>query len=238
MRSGADESTSPLKMIEVAPPLRERVFDALEEIIVDGVFQPGAHLREDDLAKRLGVSRNPVREALQTLVYHGFADHQPGRGVFVHSPSMQEIEEVFHTRALLESESARLAAALISEARLSELDEILTLGGNAAPGGDTHELLELDERFHEVIIAAANNVVMAKMLGTLRRRMRWYSSSVVVEGAVESWRQHGDIVGALREGDSRSAARSMAAHVGHTSQMIQARGASEASRSPTISSTI
>lgn len=210
------------EFLEAAPPLRQRVYQALEESIVDGIFPPGWHLREDDLAKRLGVSRNPVREALQGLVHDGLADHQPGKGVFVHAPSLNEVEEVFHARALLESDSARLAAERISPTELRELEEILELGKVAALGRDASQLLVLNERFHNVIIVAANNSIMAKMMIPLQRRIRWYFSSVVVMRAAGSWDQHAEILGAIRDGDGEKAANYMAAHVTHTAKTIMA----------------
>ncbi len=208
-------------LLKAAQPLRERVYTALEEAIVDGIFPPGFHLREDDLAKRLGVSRNPVREALQTLAHDGLVDHRPGRGVFVHDPSTHEVEEVFHARALLESDSARLAADRISEADLHLLEELMDLGQAAVEAQDPGALLELNERFHSVIFGAADNSVMAKMMTMMQRRIRWYFSRVVVTRAVESWDQHREIFQALRERDGEKAARYMAAHVLQTGQTIR-----------------
>lgn len=218
--TGAVEEST-FSVLEAAQPLRERVYKALEEAIVDGIFPPGIHLREDALAKRLGVSRNPVREALQTLVHDGLVDHRPGKGVFVHDPSQHEVEEVFHTRALLESDSARLAADRISEADLSLLEELLNLGQSAVEAQDARALLELNERFHTVIIAAADNSIMARMMTTLQRRIRWYFSRVVVTRAVDSWDQHLEIFEALRDRDAEKAAQCMAAHVMQTGETIR-----------------
>lgn len=208
-------------LLAASQPLRERVYDALEEIIVDGIFPPGFHLREDDLAKRLGVSRNPVREALQRLVHDGLVDHRPGKGVFVHEPSLREVEEVFHVRVLLESESARLAAERISAEALEQLEELLRLGAVAVEAKDATRLLELNERFHSTVIAASDNSVMAKMMVSLQRRIRWYFSRVVVTRSVGSWGQHTEILDALRAGDGEAAARHMADHVRQTGQTIR-----------------
>lgn len=208
-------------LLETVQPLRERVYEALEGLIVDGALASGQHLREDDLATRLGVSRNPVREALQWLVHDGFADHQPGKGTFVHAPTMQEVEEVFHTRAVLESETAYMAAARITMADLTLLENILEQGHAAVKTQGVGELLKLNEAFHNVIIGAANNAVMAKMMLTLRRRIRWYFSSVVATRAVGSWDQHRQIYEALRVRDGSTAAQCMAVHVRQTGQAIQ-----------------
>jgi DNA-binding GntR family transcriptional regulator len=209
-------------VLEVAPSLRERVYLALEESIVDGAFPPGYHLREDDLAKRLGVSRNPVREALQRLVPAGLVDHRPGKGIFVHVPGIQEVENVFHTRTLLESESARLAAERISLADITLLEQILGRGREAVEAKDATALLELNEQFHQIVIVAADNAVMAEMMISLQRRIRWYFSRVVVTRAVGSWEQHSAILEALRARDGEGAARLIADHVKQTGETIRA----------------
>lgn len=208
-------------LLEAAQPLRERVYDALEETIVDGVFAPGEHLKEDDLARRLGVSRNPVREALQRLVHDGLVDHRPGKGVFVHSPTLKEVGEVFHARALLESDCARLAADRISPADLARLEGLLSLGRAATEAKDASRLLELNEQFHTTVVSAADNSVMAKMMVSLQRRIRWYFSRVVVIRAAGSWDQHNEVFEALRDHDGDRAARCMAAHVAQTGQTIR-----------------
>lgn len=210
-------------MLAAPQLLRERVYEALEASIVAGTFPPGSHLREDDLARQLGVSRNPVREALQRLMHDGLVDHHSGKGIFVHAPSLREVEEVYHVRALLESESARLAAEHIDEAGLTKLSELLTLGGDAVGKRDAEQLLELNERFHNIILTAADNSVMLKMMITLQRRIRWYFGSVVVERSGGSWDQHEAIYRALRSRDGQKAAELMAEHVSHTGVAIRAR---------------
>lgn len=212
-----------LGQLQPSPPLRERVYETLEKLMVDGVLPSGMHLVEDDLAQRLGVSRNPVREALQRLSHEGFVERQPGRGAFVHSPSRQEIDDVFHVRTLLESDSARLAAGRITDAELDMLRAILTLGEAAVEQKNAVELLELNERFHDVIILAAGNAIMAKMMVSLRQRIRWYFSSVVVSRAPGSWSQHEEIYQSLRDHDAARAADLMGEHVGHTRQTIKAQ---------------
>jgi DNA-binding GntR family transcriptional regulator len=215
------EVVGSIGVLEATRSLRERVYGALEESIVDGTLHPGSHLREDDLAKRLGVSRNPVREALQGLVHEGFADHFPGKGVYVHVPTLVEIEEVFHVRAILESDGARLAAARITGDQLVALRELLVQGQRAVETRSAHELLVLNEQFHGSIVEAAGNSVLSRMLESLQRRISWYFASVVVARAVGSWDQHLEIYESLANGDGELAARIMTDHVSTTRQSIE-----------------
>lgn len=227
--NAAEDAARPATFGMLAAPqlLRERVYDALEAGIVDGSLPPGSHLREDDLAKQLGVSRNPVREALQRLMHEGLVDHRQGKGIFVHAPNLREVDEVFHVRSLLESDSARLAAENISTDGLKELEELLRLGAVAVREQDAQSLLELNERFHNVILIASDNSVMSKLMVGLQRRIRWYFASVVVNRSGGSWDQHEAIYQALKSGNGEKAAELMAEHVRHTGIAIRDRISTE-----------
>src|SRR6478752_3378368 len=91
-------------------PLRQAVSDALAELIISGTLKSGQHLVESELAEQLGVSRQPVREALQRLHTDGWVDLRPAQGAFVHTPSEDEVDQLLGVRTVLETYSARLAA--------------------------------------------------------------------------------------------------------------------------------
>ena len=102
-------------------PLRQSVYDALIDLIVGGELPPGQHMVETDLARQLGVSRQPIREALHRMEAEGWVDLRPSQGAFVHVPTDSEVDELLDVRALLEAETARLAAASSSPARSAQL---------------------------------------------------------------------------------------------------------------------
>jgi DNA-binding GntR family transcriptional regulator len=106
---------------------------------------------------------------------------------------------------------------------LEELSRILALGKAAVQVEDARELLELNDRFHGVIISAANNPIMERLMIGLRRRIRWYFSSVVVTRATGSWQQHEEIFLALAARDGAKCAALMAVHVGQTLEKIQGK---------------
>ena len=91
-------------------PLRQAVYDALAELIASGSLRPGQHLVESDLADLLGVSRQPIREALQRLQVDGWVELRPAHGAFVHVPTEQEVAQLLGVRSVLEAYSARGAA--------------------------------------------------------------------------------------------------------------------------------
>lgn len=207
----------------LAPPqlLRERVYEAIEASIVSGALRPGHHLREDELARQLGVSRNPVREALQRLMHEGLVDHRQGRGTFVHTPTPTEVAEVFVVRALLESECARLAAQNATAESLATLADLLERGAHGVAQQEPELLLQLNEEFHGVLLDLADNTLMSSMMVSLRRRIRWYFAGVVVQQSSRSWDQHRALYEAIEDGDGDAAARIMKEHVAHTGSAIR-----------------
>ncbi len=89
--------------LERPGPLRDRVYEALLELITTRALQPGQHLVESELAGHLGVSRQPVREALQRLNTEGWVDLRPAQGAFVHEPTEEEADQLLTVRTLLEA---------------------------------------------------------------------------------------------------------------------------------------
>lgn len=204
-----EESIRPL---ERPVPLRERVYATLEELIIYGTLAPGRHLVEADIAGRLGVSRIPVREALQLLHRDGWVDLRPRQGAFVHEPTPQEVDDVFSVRTLLEVESTRLAARHASDDAVESLRKILQAGTRSLARGDERELVMLNSEFHACVTGVAGNKVLASLIARLDKRIRWYFAPVVRVRGTESWREHGVIVEAIAGGDEERAAESMRRH--------------------------
>src|SRR6202046_5290144 len=117
-------------------PLRQSVYDALIDLIVGGELPPGQHMVETDLARQLGVSRQPIREALHRMEAEGWVDLRPSQGAFVHVPTDQEVDELLDVRALLEAETAKLAARAPSQAQVARLREVCAEGEAAGGAGD------------------------------------------------------------------------------------------------------
>src|ERR1044072_1929857 len=97
-------------VVERPAPPREAVFEGVVEMIITRELQPGQHLVEKDLADALGVSRQPVREALQRMHTEGWVDLRPALGAYVHIPTESEADQLLAARSLLEAEAAKLAA--------------------------------------------------------------------------------------------------------------------------------
>ena len=136
MTHGATTRTAVIRPLQRPVPLRQSVYDALIDLIVSGELPPGQHMVETDLARQLGVSRQPIREALHRMEAEGWVDLRPSQGAFVHVPTGSEVNELLDVRALLEAETARLAARAASPAQVARLREICAAGQAAAEADD------------------------------------------------------------------------------------------------------
>jgi DNA-binding GntR family transcriptional regulator len=210
------ENTLPLRQLEKALPLRKQVYDALQDLITYGVLTPGQHLVESDLAGRLGISRIPVREALQLLHRDGWIDQRPHKGAFVHKPSLREVDEVFTVRTLLEVESTRMATRNVDDQDLRDLTKLLGAGHRALLSKDEKELVNLNSAFHGRLTQVAGNRVLSEMIARLDKRIRWYFAPVVRSRGQDSWKEHAGLVEALAARDEERAAEAMRAHAEHT----------------------
>src|SRR5882757_9354532 len=118
----------PTRQITRPKPLRDSVHEAILNMIVERTLRPGQHLVEIELAMMLGVWRQPVREVLQSLNIAGWVELRPGHGAFVHAPYEEEAGQLLAVRTLLETESARLAAAQATAAEITRLRKLCTRG--------------------------------------------------------------------------------------------------------------
>ncbi|MGY0070942.1 GntR family transcriptional regulator [Streptomyces sp. QTS137] len=202
--------------IERPGPLRDRVYETLLELITTRTLGPGRHLVESELAGRLGVSRQPVREALQRLNTEGWVDLRPAQGAFVHEPTEAEADQLLTVRTLLEAEAARLAALNADSAGVEALDGIVALGLRAVASDDVDEAVALDARFHAKIMELAGNAVLAELAAQVGRRVRWYHTPVARQRGGRSWAEHRDLITAIVNRDERLAERLMREHTERT----------------------
>jgi DNA-binding transcriptional regulator YhcF (GntR family) len=124
------------RRVQRPAPLRQAVYDAIVDLIVQGTLQRGQHLVESELAEYLGVSRQPVREALQRLQTDGWIDLRPAQGAFVHTPSEDEVDQLLGVRTVLETYSARLAAEHATPEDVNRLWALQQDGLNALAAND------------------------------------------------------------------------------------------------------
>ena len=140
--------------------LKEEVYEAVRQDIMDGKFSPGDLLKERELAEKYGVSKTPVREALSLLEQDELVKVIPRAGYIVTQLTLRDVQEVRQLRVILESMAARLAAENITDEELEELEGMTATS-------DPEEALLFNHRFHSVIARASGNSRLAKMIEQL-----------------------------------------------------------------------
>jgi DNA-binding GntR family transcriptional regulator len=205
-------------------PLRQSVYDALIDLIVGGELPPGQHMVETDLARQLGVSRQPIREALHRMEAEGWVDLRPSQGAFVHVPTDSEVDELLDVRALLEAETARLAAASSGPnpqtrpAQLARLREICRAGETAAEADDFGSAVAANNAFHAEIAVMGGNAVLAELADIVGRRVQWYYRMVAPARGHGSWTEHREMIDAIEAGAPERAQALARRHTERTRQ--------------------
>ena len=197
-------------------PLRESVHSAILEMIVEGELEAGQHLGESDLAGRLGVSRQPVREALQLLNADGWVDLRPAHGAFVHAPTPSEADQLLAVRGLLETESARLAAEHAPADGVEELRDWWRRGTTALEADDVASLVAANAGLHAAVARLSGNSVLCEFVSQVDRRVRWYFRPVARDRGAQSWEEHAELIEAIAAGDGDRAAEVMRRHTEFT----------------------
>ena len=195
-----------------------RAYTSVRDGIVRGAYAAGARLTEQDLAQTIGVSRTPVREALRRLHAEGLVEFEPNHGAVVAAFDLEDAEEIFELRALLEPISARRAAERAAPAiiaQLRALSQQQMLESTQRRAGYLMRISDLNDRFHRLIQAAANSPRLAKTLAGLieapliLRTFAQYSSAELRRSAD----QHLELVQAFEARDPMWAHSVMHAHI-------------------------
>ncbi len=187
--------------------MQEIVYDMIRNGILTGKYQSGQRLVASDLARELGVSRMPVREALQRLEVAGLVTMERHRAAIVSQLSEVEILEIYRIRAVLDGLATRLAAAHLTKDELGHLVELTNEMDLATQEGDLQKHLRANRDFHELIWHAAQSPRLMELLKNLydtSQRLR--SVSVLVPGHLEETvKNHRSIIDALLEGNVEKA---------------------------------
>jgi DNA-binding GntR family transcriptional regulator len=202
--------------------MQEIAFDSIREAILEGRYQPGQRLVSDELAKELGVSRMPIREALHRLQVVGLVTSAPHRGTVVSELSEPEIVEVYHIRAVLEGLAARMATPNLTAADLQHLSDLLDEMDRYTPALDMNKILQLNHEFHRILWDAAHAprlVALMENLYDASRRFR--RTSLNLPGRTEQTaREHRRILQALIDRDVCAADRFANEHHEITAQIL------------------
>lgn len=189
--------------------------DALEHEILTGAPAAGARLDEQELARRFGVSRTPVREAVRQLASTGLVDLIPNRGAFVRRVSTRDLIQMFEVMAGLEGMAGRLAARRAEREALERLTSCLAACEAAAAAGDPDAYYAENGQFHAIIYAASGNDYLAAEATRLHQRLMTYRRLQlrVPRRMGQSLAEHRTIVEAITSGNAEAAEIALRDHV-------------------------
>jgi DNA-binding GntR family transcriptional regulator len=193
--------------------LGHNVAEELRRAILDGALKPGERLIEDRLSEEYGVSRVPIREAIQILMGEGLVVPTASRGAAVAELTDAFAEELVEVRALLEGMNAKLAARHRDPAIVERLHQVLARGNAAASHGTPTELAQLNGEFHELLAVAGSNRVLRDVMRSLRERTNLVFRRNTATRAPEDWREHAAILAAVIDGDEELAMLLATRHV-------------------------
>ena len=179
--------------------LSSRVFHTIRENILSGKYATDEELKEKNIGEELGVSRTPVREALRQLELEGLVTIIPNKGAYVVGISKKDIQDIYEIRSRLEGLCAKWAADNITKEQLDELDENIYLSDFHAAKGNSEQVVELDNRFHEILYNASDS----QELKDPKR-------------SVQSNQEHRQIVEALKKHDANLAEKLANEHMMNT----------------------
>jgi len=197
-------------------PVRERAYEHLKTAILSGRFSPGERLTEEHLAKELGISRTPIREALHKLESEGLITPLASRGFVASQDSQEEVEELFEIRAVLEGYALRVIAGRIGDEALARLEESVAGAEGALRRNSLDEVFQWNTRFHDVLHEIiADKQRLYQQIVTMRQYVLRYRKNTLEypDGGSRTVGGHRKILLALKLRDPDLCERVMREHI-------------------------
>jgi DNA-binding GntR family transcriptional regulator len=216
---GVEPSVSPVARSVLSAQVKDRML----QWILEGELPRGARIIETRIARQLGTSQAPVREALRDLATLGLVDVDPYRGARVRAPAAGELIEAMELRGELEAIAARAAVTTIDETALARMHELLDEMRASADRGDAHAQALQNSQFHTCVIAASGNRTLLRLWSMLEPFARTYLTATV-PGADLHWlaERHVAILDAFEARNPERAAAAMRTHASEAEAQVLA----------------
>jgi DNA-binding GntR family transcriptional regulator len=207
--------------LSVVPGLTITIAERLRAAVTEGRLRPGQRLVEDELARMLGVSRQPVRHALRLLEAEGLFIRRPRRGVVVAPVAEHVIRHVYDIRAALDSVAARRTAGRLTPRNIGVLRHIVAEAHDHLRDRDVSGLVEADRAFHNTVLEASGNQIAKEIFRAQWNRIAWVMRAVLESGyAHTAWHEHEQILDALVDGDADRAEDLAREHAWRAARML------------------
>jgi DNA-binding GntR family transcriptional regulator len=225
MRNGAHSGRMPhstVQMLRPGPTLIEQAYEAILEAICSGRLAAGERLNQDALAARLGISRQPVGQALSVLKAQGFVRETGRRGLIVAPLEREFFRAIYELREALDSLAASLAAQRCQPADVGEGRKLLAEGRRAARAGRVEALIEADMRFHLWICRVAGNQLLTDTMRLYWNHLRRAMGEVLQQPARRNqiWDEHEALLHGIIQRDPAAAAHHATVHARAASKSI------------------
>ncbi len=203
-------------------PLRDVVFNTLRKAILRGDLKPNERLMELPLAKKLGVSRTPVREAIRKLELEGLVVMYPRRGAKVAQITVKSIRDVLEIRRVLEVLAVTKACRNITQEGIMQLRTALKQFKDVINSEDLTKVAEADVKFHDTIYNATNNPKLIGILNNLREQMYRYRMEYIKDKTshIMLVKEHEELVNAIVNRDVKNATKIAEKHIDNQEEAV------------------
>jgi DNA-binding GntR family transcriptional regulator len=209
---GADDLTGRIEQLSLV----ELATVKIRELLLAGVVKPGEPIREEWLTSRLGISRPPVREAMQVLVQQGLLERLPRRGVRAVSLTEADVWEIYSLRSVLDKFALELGVPVKDATMLEPLRRAVSDMGSSSADGDHARYVEANRQFHLALIALGGNKRLTSTYENLMNQMQLLMSVNLYRESVEDQavgvRRHQELLAAIESGDLAQALAALQAH--------------------------
>ncbi len=219
-------------IIKNTQSIRQKIYGHLREQLLNGEILPHQHLVETKIAREIGTSRTPIREALHSLELEGLIESIPRVGYVVKPISEDEVAEICEIRTAIEEVGARWAMAKAPQKLIEDLRKNILTSEDKVAQGDPKAFVELDAQFHEIIARLSGSKRLQELGQTLRRHMLRYriQSIYLTDNVSRAIQGHKGILEAIEKGDSEEVGRAIKFHLQQSKKDVLRYGFKEEAR--------
>ena len=214
-----------MKALSLQPNLVAQVREAILGEIASGHLAPGERIIQEQIAQALGVSRQPVQQALLLLRNEGALRDAPGRGLIVAPLVASEVEHMYDMRAAIEGLAARLAAGRNAERAATQGPALIEAGRKAVASGSVAKMVAADMRFHQFVYELSGNPLVAPAMASHWTHTQRVMGEVLMrdETPRDIWDQHAAILEAIARGEGDRAEKLARSHISNAASFMVTR---------------
>lgn len=214
-----------MKELATSPTLVQQVYTAIFSEIAEGKLAPGARIIQEQIAQLLGVSRQPVQQALLLLRNQGVLQDAPGRGLIVAPMDLDYVRNMYDIRAIMEGLACAKAAERNAELAKKAGPALIEAGRKAVRSGSVSQMIAADMKFHEFIYQLSENPLIAPAMESNWVQTQRVMGEVLMrdERPRNIWDQHAEILDAIMAGNSEKAEKLARSHITNAADFMIAR---------------